>query len=269
MPLSPEHAGNIDRFFTAVKSLNQLDAMEIRNVVGGVLNPTVRESYFTLNYHRAAINIELVLTLLNTKQFQAIVMLARSVLETAVEMKLLAVIPRAVEKATLFAELEKMRAARKIVAFKHAHPEIKNEMKPYEEFLQVNEQRLMQEKSRMWPTAKRVTHWSLMNMEERAKSLGREFDELYQLHYSQFSWYVHSGITGIANLKGETFSNLCGVAFRLTMECYAHILESIINEFKIYKADPRLKDKITFAKMLPFTNSQREIDALRHVLLGE
>ena len=70
MPLAAEQLGNIDRFFTAVKSLNQLDLAEIRNVVGGVLSPTVLESYYTLHYHRAAINIELILTLKDLRQFQ-------------------------------------------------------------------------------------------------------------------------------------------------------------------------------------------------------
>jgi hypothetical protein len=57
MPLDAASAANIDRFFTAIKSLNELDHMEVHNVVAGVLNPTTRESYFTLNYHWALINI--------------------------------------------------------------------------------------------------------------------------------------------------------------------------------------------------------------------
>jgi hypothetical protein len=108
-----------------------------------------------------------------------------------------------------------------------------------------------------------VSHWSLMNLEQRCKSLGREFDELYQIHYSEMSWYVHSGVTGVANVQGETLSHLCGVAFQLVVQCYVLILEAIINEFKIYKADDKLKDKITLAKMLPFTESQEPIDAIR------
>jgi hypothetical protein len=71
MPLTSEQAGNIDRFFTAVKSLNQLDTMEIRSLVRGALEPTVLESYYTLHYHRAVINIELVLKLKEMKHFQA------------------------------------------------------------------------------------------------------------------------------------------------------------------------------------------------------
>ncbi len=102
MPLGPEHASNIDRFFTAIKSLNELDKIEIRNVVAGALNPTRRESNFTLNYHRAVINIELLLTLKDLKQFQAIVMLARSIMETGVEISLMAKAPGSADKIQLF-----------------------------------------------------------------------------------------------------------------------------------------------------------------------
>jgi hypothetical protein len=267
MPLTSEQAANIDRFFTAVKSLNQLDLMEIRNVVSGVLSPTVRESYFTLNYHRAAINIELVLTLKDLKQFQAITMLTRAILETAVEIKLIRLHPDAATKISLFSQVQKLKSAKKIAKFKEDHPDAKVGVGSYEQFITLSEARILHEKQQMWPGAKKIDHWSMMNMEVRCRHLGREFDELYQNHYAQLSWYVHSGVTGIANMTGEALSNLCGMAFRIIMECYASILEEVVNEFKIYNADDKLKKRITYAKMLPFTNSQEQIDGLA-VALG-
>ena len=114
-----------------MKSLNQLDTMEIRNVVKGALDPTILESYYTLHYHRAVINIELVLTLKETKNFQAITMLARSVLETAVEMKLMSMDQNAASKISLFEQIEKLKAGRKIVGFKKIHPEEIVEIQPY------------------------------------------------------------------------------------------------------------------------------------------
>jgi len=60
---------NIDRFFTAIKNLNQLDHTEIHNTVSGQLKPSALERFMTLNYHRAEINVELLLTLTDTKQW--------------------------------------------------------------------------------------------------------------------------------------------------------------------------------------------------------
>jgi len=51
-----------------MKSVNELDKLEIRNVVGGMLSPTDREAFITINYQRAAIDIELLLTIFDTKQ---------------------------------------------------------------------------------------------------------------------------------------------------------------------------------------------------------
>jgi hypothetical protein len=60
-----------------------------------------------------------------------------------------------------------------------------------------------------------------MSMEERCKTPGDEFDAL-------LSWYVHSGTTVFANMTGEALSLLCGMAFRIIVECYAVILELVI-----------------------------------------
>jgi len=195
-------------------------------------------------------------------------MVARATLETAVELGLIAKDPDAVKKIHLFTEVEKLKSARKIVAFKKVHPDAKVEVATYEQYIQLNEQRVVQEKRQTWPGTPRVTHWSAMNMEERANLLGKPYDELYQINYSQLSWYVHSGVTGVANVNGDTLGLLCGVAFRIIMEAYGLILETIIAEFKLYKHDDKLKNKITLAKMLPFTDTPEERDAVTRVLLG-
>jgi|HubBroStandDraft_4_1064222.scaffolds.fasta_scaffold155626_3 hypothetical protein len=121
----------------------------------------------------------------------------------------------------------------------------------------------------MWPSAAQVTHWSLMNMEQRAQFLGLTFERTYQLYYSLLSWYVHSGTTGLSSLTTETFANLCGVAYTIITESYCVILESVIDEFGIHRADEKLKDKITLAKMLPFTESPEQANQLRRELLGD
>lgn len=268
MPLPPEQAADLERFFTAIKSLNELDNLAIRNVVGGMLGPTERERQFTLNYHRATLNIEFLLDAMKTtKQFQAITMVARSVLETAVELKLMAQDPDSTHKVSLFTEVEKLRTAKRMAGFKAKHPNANVETIAYEQFIMANEQRITHEKDQMWP-GKKVKHWSLLSMESRCKHLGEPFEELYEFHYAHLSWYVHSGVTGVTNVQGETLSLLCGISFRLITECYAIILEAIINEFRFYKVDDKLNKKIALAKMLPFTSSQAEIDSITRVLLA-
>lgn len=270
MNIPPEQLTHIDRFFTAVKSVNELDKLEIRNVIAGLLMPTPRDACFTLNYHRAAINIEQLLLLTDTRQFQVIVMLSRSIFELAVEVRLISIIPDAVKKIHLFTELEKLRSAKKIIAFKSTHPDAQV-AKPdiYADFIRINELPLIQERDQLWPgTSPRVEHWSRLSIADRTKKLGKPFEELYELQYPQLSWYVHSGITGVANLQASTFALLVGICYTIVLESYAQILEALINEYMIYNADDRLKKKLDLARKLPFTDSQNEAEALARAILA-
>jgi hypothetical protein len=54
-----------------------------------------------------------------------------------------------------------------------------------------------------------------MRLADRIVQLGAPMDRIYKVNYPRLSWYVHSGVTGIVNLKSETFVHLCANAFSL------------------------------------------------------
>jgi Family of unknown function (DUF5677) len=262
-PRSFPGARYIDNFFSAIKSLNQFDHTEVHNIVSGQIAPTLREKASTLNYHRAEINIELLLTLTDTHQFQAVAMIARSVFEIAIEIRLILRDPDAGEKISLFTDLEKLRSAKQILQFAATHPSCQMAGTQWQAFVSANEQRLMVEQARFWPGLKKVKHWSgLMDLARRAEALGHPFDEMYQLNYPQLSWYVHSGVTGVANPTAQLLAQLAGVAYIITFHSYSAILESVIEQFHIEKADPAVKTKLAYAKHVAFTTSQEEADQL-------
>ena len=72
------------------------------------------------------------LTFKDVKQFQAITMLARSIFETAVEIRLMRANADAEAKVSLFEQLEKLKAARKIVRYKTLQPNAKVAIASYE-----------------------------------------------------------------------------------------------------------------------------------------
>jgi hypothetical protein len=77
---------------------------------------------------------------------------------------------------------------------------------------------------------------------------------------------VHSGLTGIVNLKLETFTAMCGVAIASSANSYESILLSVIEEFKIGKADEKIKGKLMAAKFAAFSEDQAEADLIfRHL----
>ena len=94
------------------------------------------------------------------------------------------------------------------------------------------------------------------------------FEELYAVNYPQLSLYVHSGMTGIVNLQKESFRTLAGVAFTVVLQSYMILLGAVIDEFRISAVSEKIKDKMTLAKMLPFTNGPKEQRALTRALLG-
>jgi hypothetical protein len=76
----------VSRFLNALRNIHKTEQDDIRNAVMGMLYPKPREQFVTLNYHRAAMNVELLVTLTVTRHFQTIAMLARTIFELAVEL---------------------------------------------------------------------------------------------------------------------------------------------------------------------------------------
>jgi ribA/ribD-fused uncharacterized protein len=259
-----------ERFFTVVKSLNEFDKAEVRGVIQTLIAPTQRDICFTGNYYRAESNVESILTLKNVRDFQAVAMLARSLFELAVDIKLINAVPDSVKKMLTFTDVEKLRLAKRIVAFKTANPSAQVGATIYDQYVASNGARIDAEREALWPGVKNtdLRHWANMNLAQRVEILKAPFEELHAVNYPQLSLYVHSGMTGIVNLQKESFRALAAVAFTVVLKSYMILLTAIIDEFKISSANEKIKDKMTLAKMLPFTNGPDEELALTRALLG-
>lgn len=265
--LTVEQTANIERSYAALKGMHYLDQHEILNVVRAALSPTRREKYFTLIYHRAILNVETILYLTEGKHFQAVAGLTRTIFELAVDIRLIDRIDNAIEKMALFRDIEKLKAARHIVDFKQAHPDAKVHTNSHEKFVAAHGKHIDAAKALMWPGKEpRLTHWCREKMPQRAKLVGGPLYEIHELQYSQLSWYIHSGITGVEGLGPAGFASLVGVAFNIALESYMQILEAIIDEFKIAKADPLIRSRMQYARMMPFTPSEQELSDLREGL---
>jgi hypothetical protein len=251
--------------FAALRNLRNLEEVDVRNVIAGVLKPTPRERLLTLNYHRAAFNVETVLALPNTQHFQAIAMLARAIFEDAVEIKLINLNADAGAKADVLTRIEKLRAAEQVVEFKTMHPDADVFSKVYEDYIAANAGAIRAEKVRFWPGPSNVNHWLNKKLGSRIEGLGEPYERIYEVHYAQLSWYSHSGITGVSNIDGEMLAAFVGICYQIAVESYMQILEILVNEFRLYITDPKLKDKIQYAKFVAFARSQREADAVMRV----
>jgi hypothetical protein len=72
-------ADHLDGLYAALRNLDSMERAEFREIIKSVLRPSLRERYLTFNYHRAAFNVEMMLAIKDTKQFQTLGSLARSI----------------------------------------------------------------------------------------------------------------------------------------------------------------------------------------------
>lgn len=254
-----------NRFYSMVKSLSEFDKMEIRGVIQTLLSTSGRERCFIGTYYRVMGNIETLLEFKQPRHFQAIAMVARGVFELAVDIRLIDLISDIETKIREFANVEKLRCARKVLRFKAANPAVNVDTTIYSSFVAKNESRINAAQSMLWPK-KEVSHWSGLHLAKRVELVKSPFDEIYEVNYPQLSWHVHAGLTGIANLKVETFTLMCGYAFKLAADAYREVLMSMIHKFKIAKANEKIEGKLKAAKLLPFTDTPEEAERLLRAL---
>jgi hypothetical protein len=251
---------NVEQLFAMLKNISEFDEIEVRGIVNTIILPTEREKCFQLIYHRCVANVASLKVLADRQHFQAVSMITRNLFELVVDMKLVDLISDAIPKMIGFIEVEKLRCARKIVRFKAAHPTIKRGDAIYQSFIAAEGARNDTMKARLWPGVNRLNHWSGRTLKGRAELLGTKYEEIYEVEQPRLSWQIHSGLTGIANLKLETFTAMCGVALASCADSYEGILLSVIEEFKIGKADEKIKAKLLAAKFAAFAKDQAEAE---------
>jgi hypothetical protein len=266
--IGPDSATFGERLYTVIKSLNEFDKKEISGVLSGLVIETDEDRCFKGIYIRAKANIESLLSLRYAKDFQAIAMITRSLFELAVDLTLIKQIPDAIIKIAVFSEIEKLRAAKMIVAYKTSHPTIAVDTAVHALFVQNNAARIDAERKKHWGANAKLKHWSGLSLRERAARLGGPFEEMYEVKYAQLSWYTHAaGLTGF-DLKASSFVKLATTHHYLAVQLYKIVLRTIIEKYEFSKWDDKILNKLKQAEFLPFMDTDDEVRELERELLG-
>jgi hypothetical protein len=236
----------------------------------------LREQYLTVNYHRAAFNVEMMLGIKDTKQFQALSLLARTIFELAVEMKSIIADPEAASKIELFSKVELLKASRRLVDFKTKHPDEKIHHEVQEQFVTQFGPAIDAAEAAMWPPnpvtgrIPSVKHWTLKDLFRRATDLGTPFDRIYCVHYAHLSWMTHSGVVRPLNMTTEWVTSYVSVVYSIAIDSYMEILEILVNVFKLSATNEHIKKKIICNRDLGLAKTPEEAEAVmrRHGLLG-
>lgn len=265
----------IHSFHAALRNLQKLEQDDFREIIKGQLSPTLRERYLTINYHRAAFDVEMMVNLKDTKQFQTVSVLARSIFELAVEIKSIVSDPDAAKKIELFSKVELLKSARRTAEFMKGRPEEKY----YQQQIDLADKhgaKIDAEEAAMWPpnpaTGKRpsVKHWTLKNLRQRAKDLGDPFDRIYEIYFAQISWMTHAGVVAPLNMTSEWVMSFVSTVYSIAIDSYVAILEILVNVFKLSATNEHIIKKIVCNRDLGFTSTPEEGEAVmrRHGLWG-
>jgi hypothetical protein len=256
----------VGQLAVVLNSLQQFDNIEVLPAVKGVADPTDRTKCVVATYYRSVANVRTALKLNDPSHFQALAMIARSLIELAMDIRLIDVVPHSVERMIAFGDSEKLKTARKIVQFAQ-NTNSSHDCTVHQQFIVTNEARIVADRQQLWGLAQGPEHWSSMKIKDRAVKLGAPFDELYEVKYRHLSWHAHSGLTGVLGVESMAFAAMCGDALGIAVVCYEQVLASTVKELGIDRKDPWIWNKLKFARLVACTESPAERSQLERELL--
>jgi len=142
----------------------------------------------------------------------------------------------------------------------------------HEQFIRDNAEAIDQIVRKFWPkefeNKRTITHWSGKDLRQRAILVGPPFDEIYDVHYAELSWYTHPGVGVIATLAKEMYPLICGQAYGIAIQCYYETLGFMIQELRLHESDQFIEKKLEVARLAGFSDDQQQAEQLRYKLLG-
>lgn len=261
------------RFHGQIISLAQFDSIEIRPHLETKGELSSREFAITSSYLRTLAHARTLATFNNPAHFQTIAMIARAMFELAVDIRLLDAVQDGPERYAAFANLERLRVARRVIGF-HAGRDAENapNLDVQKKFVDERAGDVEDKGRQLWPNVAdlgKLKHWSASDLRARCVKLGEPFHEIYDSEYAELSWYAHPGVGAISGMDTEAYSYACGKAFAIAGRCYVETLKFMITELKRDAADPLIVKKLDLARMAPFCDDANQAARLSDELLAE
>ena len=255
-------APDVTRFFDAIAILEQFDCAEVRGVVKTLIQPLSRHETCVIGlYHRSALTIGSLLQLRDPKHFQAIASLARTMMELATDLALIAVFPGAVDKLLAFADVELLKSAEELCEQAVARGVPADETSLWARFVASDGARIRSQRELLWPGVRNLNHWTLLRLKERCELLKAPFEDMYKAEYRRLSWYVHAGLSG-EFISAEALGMVAGIAAQFAADAYREILSATVAHLQLEKAIPDIRKRLEVARVLAFTDTPEEAAAL-------
>jgi hypothetical protein len=215
-------------------------------VLIGQVNLDDRQTAIVGTYFRIVGWLKALAELNSPSHWQAVASAARSLFELSLDIKLIQsdATGELVRKFHTFPEVEKYRAAQKLVSYCDRTNNTKIECANQRKFIDgtAKESAINSLIAQYWGTDKKgkpswPQHWSGLTVASRATKLGPHYEELYIEVYPFLSWHIHSGSTGYAGQKPETLELSFGMMHGTIQEVVLDATEICAEEMKIDKID--------------------------------
>ena len=254
IPVTPHMMA--DAGFEGVRALVAFGKFYLHPLVQGLLNKQQKEEAILGLHYRMMAYLTSLLKLNAPIYFQSIVATARSLFELALDMAIFSQnIVNAPDKwLRAFNFVERYRAAERLVNFYQPRKLPPNlNIDQQREFCSDLNNKTKKEELilKYWGKKKRYPlHWSgIDKIQERAKRAGDNWEDRYVYYYRRFSWHVHSGLTGVADIAQEIFDAIAADAYHLIKDVVLDSYEILGRELLLPKAMPEWGKRMKFLSL--------------------
>jgi hypothetical protein len=215
-------------------------------IIATQLSLSDREKTIVGHYYRIIAYGRSLLALNDAIHFQSVASAARSILELYLDMEIFHrnLFADGVLRVAAFVEAQKLKAARKTLAFFAANPTLlasPSAVNPQDEYVRSNEARIDAQSAGIWGQDRKgkpkvPDHWTEWDVKSRATKLGKEFELLVNDGYDHRNFLVHTGITGVSGLNQTDFTILCALSYKTIHACILGAFTILVKEVKLEAA---------------------------------
>ena len=248
-------------------SLRRFDEAEVDPVCRGQIALSPVEECQFIQYLRVQRNIDSMIALAHVAHFQALSMLARSIFELTVDLRLIVSVPNAAERMRCFQGLESLKAAKAAIE-RSKEPNGSPVSKRLSDFEATRKISIEARANQLWgPKFNLISHWSGLTLKRRVAQIADDqISHVYVYTYRTMSWQTHPGLQGSYGLPVSAFPTIANSALKLGVFGYLGVLRLMIGTLGLDKHDHLISAKLNLAHTLPYTDSQAEELKLRQSL---
>lgn len=253
----------LDTYFDANKEAVDFVQKEIISVLNGQINLSLKEEAIVGTFFRMHALASSLTRLNNKLDFNAIAVIARTLFEVLIDLKLLTnASDEGMARFRAFPKVDRFKKAKALLEFQGANPGVERQSffdpKVRKDFVEApgKQDEIENDVKALWGITSKGEpswpgHWSHLNFKDRVKSFGAAYEQEYLEIYSLLSWYVHAGTAGYAGFSEQGLEAVYGISLKLSRRMYIEGLIICATIFHLSKAIEKFSQVMDFLENAP------------------